>query len=299
MSTPLRLGFGCSGPWGEAWFPEDRAISLIHQAIELGISDFDTGNFYCGGNAEKRLGLALRDSSVKDRARLRISSKTGTQLAPSGRLMPRRLVKDFSADMIRRDVETSLTRLGIDTLDVLYLHGPDKHELFSSLPILQQLHHEGLIRQIGVCSTGDHLARAAGLPEVDVIMGTYNFLHQAHAGIFRKAKKDDKRCVAIAPLAQGLYRRGFLIPRSLPDFWYLARAAVKNRPELKQARSLKWLHEQEGWSAADLAMAFVMANDDIDLAVTTTTKAAHLETSVLAATRKLPADLLQKLATTG
>lgn len=295
MTGAHRLGFGCSGPWGEAWFAEAKAIDLVHQAITLGITHFDTGNFYCNGNAEKRLGRALRDCTVEDRARLRISSKTGTQLSASGGFLPRRLVKDFTANTIRRDVETSLTRLGINALDILYLHGPNKHQLFSSLPILQQLHHEGLIGAIGICSTGEHLALAAEQAEVDVLMGAYNFLNPAHAPLFAQAKTRGKKCVAIAPLAQGLYRRGFMRPRSLPDAWYLARALAKNRPEMTQARALSWLHQQEGLSPADLAMGYVMANQDVDLAITTTTKTEHLAASVKAASLTLPAPLLARL----
>lgn len=280
-----------------SWFSEERAIALIQQAIDLNVRDFDTGNFYCDGNAERRLGLALRRCTMEERAQLRVSSKTGTQMAPSRNPGRRRLIKDFSADTIRRDVETSLERLGIDTLDVLYLHGPNEHELFSSLPILQKLHQEKTIRAIGVCGAGDNLALAASLPEVQAVMGVYNLFHREHGQTFMHAKQAGKKVVAIAPLAQGLYRKALFRPTSLADLWYLARALVKNRAELTQARRADWLHKQAGYKATDLALGFVMASQSIDVAITTTTKPAHLTASIKAADTPLSADLLAKMET--
>ena len=54
------LGFGCASFWGRSMFPEANAIALVHQALELGISFFDTGASYGGGVAETRLGRRSR-----------------------------------------------------------------------------------------------------------------------------------------------------------------------------------------------------------------------------------------------
>ena len=289
-STLPKLGFGCSGAWGMGWFSTKKAIALIHQSIEGGIAQFDTGNFYNNGMAEKRLGLALRDFPVEQRAALRISSKTGTQIGSNGRLF-----KDFSPDTIRRDVNTSLARLGIEALDILYLHGPNEHELATSLPILAELKHAGQIRAIGVCSHGPHLKHALAQEAIDVLMGTFNLLDLSHMATFQAAHAQGKRVAAIAPLAQGLYRKELLAPRSLPDLWYLARALGKNRTELARARKNAWLHEIDDWHAPELALAFACAAPFIDNVITTTTKPTHLDANIGTARRDMPQSLYDEI----
>ncbi|MCI5046640.1 MAG: aldo/keto reductase [Aquisalinus sp.] len=291
MSDISRLGFGCSGPWGMRWFDENRAINLIRTAISSGITQFDTGSFYCDGEAERRLGLALSDLEANEKEALTISSKTGTRKNTRGKL-----VKDFSEGTMRHDLETSLQRIGVSRLDILYLHGPDDDSLQKALPVLVGFKQQGLIGNIGVCGEGRGLEVATNTPEVDVIMGTFNILTRHHQETFRKAKQQGKKVVSIAPLAQGLYRRGFLQPRSLPDLWYLARAIVKNRTELRRARSLKWLHEVEGWKASQLALRFVLDQADIDTAMMTTTRPEHLTLNIAATERNLPEMLSAKLA---
>ena len=54
------MGFGCGGYWGYPIFNESKALGLIHLAIDLGVNFFDTGASYSGGNAEVRLGKALK-----------------------------------------------------------------------------------------------------------------------------------------------------------------------------------------------------------------------------------------------
>jgi len=277
--TVSRLGFGCSGIWGMRYFSEKRAVALVHQAAELGVTLFDTGAFYCGGEAERRLGVALRSL---DRDRIIVSTKTGTQVGVGGRL-----VKDFSPAAIRRDIETSLKRLGRDTLDIVHLHGPDETQLRLGLERLLTLKDEGKIRTVGVCSAGASLAAAVDAPGVDAIMGVYNVLARQHEPILRRAKAARIGVMGIAPLAQGLYRRGFLTPRSLPDIWYIARAAYRNRNQLKRARRAQALHRLDGWTASEACLAFTLANPAIDSAIATTTQPSHLAQNAAAAQRQL------------
>ncbi|MCI5045809.1 MAG: aldo/keto reductase [Aquisalinus sp.] len=290
MSDVSRLGFGCSGPWGMRWFDEASAIELIRTAINQGISHFDTGSFYCDGEAERRLGLALNALGSHEKKAITVSSKTGTRKNTRGKL-----VKDFSEKNMRQDVETSLLKIGVPYLDILYLHGPDDASLHKALPVLTDLKQQGVIKKIGVCGEGRGLEVATNVPEVDVLMGSFNILTRHHLETFCHAKQKGKEVVAIAPLAQGLYRKGFLRPRSLADIWYIARAVVKNRSELHRARSVKWLHEVEGWTASQLALRFVLDQPFIDTAMTTTTRPEHLLLNTAAADRCLPEGLSAKL----
>lgn len=284
---PFRLGFGCSGAWGQRWFPEREALALVAQALDAGIRHFDTAGFYADGEAERRLGAALKALRVD----AFVSTKTGTRYV-SGR-MP---LKDFSAAAMRQDAEMSLKRLGRDRLDLFYLHGPSIAEIDAARPALDALIAEGKIAAWGVCGEGAPLDHAI-VQGTHAVMGVYNVLRQDHAAMFVRAKAAGVLTVAIAPLAQGLYRRGFLWPRTRADLWHIARALVKNRPELAAARRLRaTLESLEGWTPAGAALGFVHANPTIDVAMTTTTKRAHLAETVEASRRPLPPEIAERIA---
>lgn len=273
-ASPLRLGFGASGAWGKNWFSVRKAEQLIDAALEAGITHFDTAGFYAGGVAEARLGAALKRTN---RDNLEVSSKVGTRYSASG--AP---IKDFSVAGIRRDVDASLKRLGRDRIDILYLHGPTNEQIDGTRQVLSMLKHEGKIGAIGVCGAGDPLSYAVKTRAADAIMGLYNAFDQSHGDTFRAAKAENIRTIAIAPLGQALYRKGFLFPRSPSDVWYLARALGRNGTELKHARIIaaNALRSIEDRTPAGAMLGFALANPDIDIAMTNTTRTAHLYESV-------------------
>lgn len=287
MVAGMRLGFGASGAWGQKWFSEGEACALIEAALAVGVSHFDTAGFYAEGEAERRLGAALRALGVTPF----VSTKTGTTYR---RFDPP--LKDFSESAIRRDVEASRKRLGRDRLDLLYLHGPSDEALVAARPVLEALKAEGKIAQWGLCGEGAGLQGAIDAG-AGAIMGVYNLLRREHAEVFARAKAKGLAVVAIAPLAQGLYDPALFAPTSLAGVWRLARALAKNRPELARARAIRpALESVDGWAPAELALAFALAVPSVDVAMTTTTKHAHLMQSAAAARRILPPDVLARLA---
>ncbi|MEQ8935890.1 MAG: aldo/keto reductase [Amphiplicatus sp.] len=282
---PLRLGFGCSGAWGMRWFPEAQAAALVAQAMEGGVRHFDTAGFYAGGEAERRLGAAL--NAFGEAAF--VSTKTGTRYRRVG--AP---VKDFSEAGMRADVEASLRRLGRERIDLLYLHGPSAEALQAAVPALERFKQEGKIARWGVCGEGAGLDQAIDAG-AEAIMGAYNMFRRDHEDAFRRAKAKRVGVVAIAPLAQGLYARGFYKISAPADLWRIARAVIKNRPELRRAQAAApMLEAVEDWTPAQLALAFVRANDDVAVAMTTTTKPGHLA-EILAARPVLPTEVLASL----
>ncbi|MEQ1930485.1 MAG: aldo/keto reductase, partial [Parvularculaceae bacterium] len=103
--------------------------------------------------------------------------------------------------------------------------------------------------------------------------------------------------VAIAPLAQGLYRRDFLRIAAAADAWRVARALIRNRRELSQARAARSVLEAaESLTPAQGALAFVRANPDIDVAVTTTTSLDRLAETLEGLARSASPKLLAALA---
>jgi len=123
LSTSI-LGFGCSAYWARPAFPDARAQALAEAAIEGGIRLFDTGPIYGAGLGERRLGRALR---ARGGAKgLVICTKVGTHVGADGRVF-----RDFSPEAVRISVNRSLERLGLDRIDGLHLHGPNRRRGWS------------------------------------------------------------------------------------------------------------------------------------------------------------------------
>ena len=285
-----RLGFGASGAWAARWFPEEQAYAVLRAGVLAGVRDVDTGPSYARGHAEARLGRLLRRLEGEGHARPRVSTKVGTRPGPGGRP-----VKAFGADAIRRQLEASLSALGLPALDVLYLHGPGERQLASSLPVLAELKGAGLVGAVGVCTDGRHVGVAAEAAGVDWVMAPYNLLAPANAQALRAARAAGMRVCTVAPLAQALWRRDVLLPRSLPGAWYAARALVRSRDRLRAARRARWLREVPGWSPAELSVAFVREALGPDLVLTTSTNPAHVEEVARALARPVPDDLRDRL----
>ena len=293
-AAETRLGFGASGPWAMPWFSEAKAARVLGAAFGSGVRDVDTGPSYAGGNAEPRLGRLLGASApgglrrVPDR--LRVSTKVGTKVGEDGRL-----IKDFRPEAIERQAAASLAALGLTTLDILYLHGPDEHSLTSALPTLNKLKQNGMVRAIGVVADDVHVSHASAVPAVDWIMSPFNVLTQHNGAALRAARAGGKKVAVVAPLAQGLWRRDVLLPRTPSGAWYAARALFKNRDTLRAARRAAWLRDVPGWSPAALCLAFVREAVAPDLILTTTTNPAHVAEAAEAARRPVPPDLAARL----
>jgi D-threo-aldose 1-dehydrogenase len=145
---------------------DDQAHAVLEAAWNAGIRYFDTAPHYGLGLSERRLGEFL---ATKPRDEYIVSTKVGRLLRANpeglGRLdaandfaVPADLqrVWDFSADGIHRSLDESLARLGLDSIDILYLHDPEKYDLAlgisAGIPALAALRDEGLVSAIGVGS---------------------------------------------------------------------------------------------------------------------------------------------------
>jgi len=167
--------------------PSDRAARTVRAAFDLGVRHFDTAPHYGGGRAERRLGRALAGTAP---GAFTVSTKVGRLLVPSpvGESAgfvdppPVRRVWDWSADGVRRSLEESLTRLGLDRVDVVYLHDPDDHEqevYDTAYPALARLREEGVVGAIGAgMNRTAMLTRLVRRLDLDVVLcaGRYTLL---------------------------------------------------------------------------------------------------------------------------
>ncbi|MFD6529827.1 aldo/keto reductase [Streptomyces sp. NPDC060184] len=161
--TELSFGAAAIGNLFSAVDPEQAALA-VDAAWDEGVRHFDTAPHYGLGLSERRLGAALRS---RPRASYTLSTKVGRILdpLPAGTSVPdgglddgfavpvtHRRRWDFSADGVRRSIEDSLGRLGLDRVDVAYLHDPDDHAeaaFGEAYPALERLRDEGVVGAIG------------------------------------------------------------------------------------------------------------------------------------------------------
>jgi aryl-alcohol dehydrogenase-like predicted oxidoreductase len=293
-NTGLRvseIGFGCASYWGKKVFDEAAAIRLIHAAIDHGVTLFDTGASYSGGNAEPRLGKAL--SGHKNKHDLVISTKAGSYTDERGR---RR--EDFSAFGVRRTVEASLVRLGLDAIPVLHLHGPEIANLTGDLlDTLTRLKEEGKVLHLSVNSFDVNvIEHVMTLPLFEVVMIDYNILRPEREPVIAKLAARHVGVLAGMPLAGGLYRKDRFRIRGVQDVWYIARAWKNHRSDIGRGRNLRFLEHGQRLGGAEIALAWVLRKPEISCAVLGTTRMSHLLANLQASGVILGDELLQKIS---
>jgi aryl-alcohol dehydrogenase-like predicted oxidoreductase len=280
--TVSEIGFGCASWWGKPAFDEARAVGLVHQAIEGGVTFFDTGASYSAGEAEPRLGRALKG---RDTTGLVVASKAGTFHAGGGRIG-----RDFSPAAVVASAERSLKTLGLDVLPLLQLHGPAASELTGELlRALEGLKARGLVRALGVNSFDPAVIEATiALPAFDVVMVDYNVLRPEREPLIAKAAAAGKGVLAGMALAMG--HTGFKVARigGLQDLWYAARALKNHRAEVARGARFAFLHRAPEMTGSQAALAYVLENPDVACAVIGTTRPAHLAENLAASGLVLP-----------
>ena len=288
--TPLaqsRVGLGCAGAWGQPWFSERKAVAIVHRALELGVSAFDTGPSYAGGLAETRLGRALRG---RDPEGLMLSTKVGTHPQSGGRTL-----HDLSRAAVQRSIDASRRRLGVDRIPLLYLHGPNLWELTPELvDQLEGLRERGQVARFGVNSYDSRvIEQAAKLPVFESFMVDFNLLRPERESLLAYLSSCGHHVVAGSALGNHLHAPRFLRPRRLQDLWYLGRMLARYRRDWRMARALSHRFRCPGWTPAQVALAYVLANPHVDLAVFGTTRMAHLEENLAKLGRECPSVVLQ------
>lgn len=153
---------------------EKAAIEAVLRAVELGINYFDTAPDYGGGEAERHLGLGLRELSKEKRDKLVVSTKVGTH--------PKRR-QEYDRDAIRFSFGRSRQVLGCERIDIIHIHDPstDAHmdEIMGkdgAVEAVEELKEEGLVGAVGLgVRTHRFLRRAIESGRFDVILPSYDY----------------------------------------------------------------------------------------------------------------------------
>jgi aryl-alcohol dehydrogenase-like predicted oxidoreductase len=283
------IGFGCASWWGKPAFDERQALALVHAAIDGGVTLLDTGSSYSAGEAEPRLGRALKG---RDASGLVVATKAGTFHAGGGRIG-----RDFSPQAVTASVKRSLRNLGLDVLPLLQLHGPAIAELDDDLlGALSDLKARGLVRALGLNSFDPAvIERALNLAEIDVVMIDYNVLRPEREPLIARAAAAGKGVLAGMALAMGHTGLQIAKIRAPRDLWYAARAIVHHRSDVVRGARLGFLNHLEGMTGAQAALSYVLANPDVACAVVGATRMNHLRDDMAASGMALPPAIVERV----
>ncbi len=282
-----RLGVGTSGlgnVFGQV--DEEVAVRTVLAAAQAGVRYFDTAPYYGYGVAERRLGQALRGLP---RDSYTVSTKVGRTLSEQDCSF------DFSAGAVRKDIELSLERLGLDRLDIVYVHDPDEHEqdiYDHAWPELRRLREEGLVSAIGVGMNQWQMpARFVRRLDVDVVLlaGRYTLLDAAGSVLLDLCGK-----AGVDVVLGGVFNSGLLIdPR--PGAWF--DYAPASPLLLARAQRMREIAGESGIGLPAAALSFAVAHPAVTSVLVGVTGQNQLDENIRSFRRNVPPELLRQLTT--
>jgi aryl-alcohol dehydrogenase-like predicted oxidoreductase len=270
------LGLGCMG-MSEFYGATDEAQSLrtLEAAFEAGVTLFDTAESYGGGDNERLLGRFL----AGHRAGIQVATKFGIVREPGK--YERRI--DNSPACIRRAAEGSLARLGIDTIDLYYVHRLDPGAaLEDTIGTLADLVREGKVRAIGLCEVAPAtLRRAAAVHPIAAVQSEYSlWTRDPEQGLLGTCAELGTAFCAYSPLGRGFLTGRFdaATPLAPDDFRsFNPRFTGDNlQANLRIAATVRQFAEGMGCTPAQLALAWLLARGEHVIPIPGTKREAYL-----------------------
>jgi aryl-alcohol dehydrogenase-like predicted oxidoreductase len=268
-----RVGFGAWAiggggyDWGWGSQEDEDSIAAIQHALELGVNWIDTAAQYGFGHSEEVVGRALEGLAERPY----VFTKGGQPEGPG-----RTTLQSLRRDSLRRELEGSLTRLGIDAVDLYQIHWPiPDGEIEEGWSALVELRDEGLARHIGVSNFSvEQLRRAQAIAPVETLQPPYSLLdREIEREILPFAEREGIGVVVYSPMASGLLTGSMSRERieSLPEDDWRRRSERYREPQLTRNLELvervREVAEQLGVSPGTVAVAWTLRHPVVDGAI--------------------------------
>jgi len=262
---------------------ESEAINLLHRAVDLNITHFDTAEIYGQGHNEQLLGKAFAGRWEQ----IVLATKFGPQRDPATGAF---VGVDGSPASVRNSCEKSLKRLGTERIDLYYLHRVDPATpVEDTVGEMAKLVQEGKIGAVGLSeASAKTIERAHVVHPIAALQSEYSiFSRDIEKDILPTCVELGISLVAYSPLGRGMltgcYSSASDRPTSGNDF----RAQMQPRfqpgnieSNLKLVEAVKEIAAQKGCMAAQVALAWVLNQGDHVVAIPGTTKLANLQTNL-------------------
>jgi aryl-alcohol dehydrogenase-like predicted oxidoreductase len=291
-----RIGLGCMPmDWGYFGDTDDDPSDVIARALELGVNHFDTSDVYGPFTNEETVGRALegrRDEAV-------IATKVGLVVGPNGGYPLRKIGRP---DHLREAVDASLRRLRTDVIDLYYLHRVDPEVPFEDQwSTLASFVGAGKVRALGLSEASiDELERAEAIHPVAALQSELSLWTRdaITSGILAWCAANDVAFVPFSPLGRG-YLTGTVTRADFAglDFRvdnprFQQEALDANQAIVEIVRRVSERHDA---TAAQVALAWVLAQGEHVLPIPGTKRQRYLEENAAAASLELTATDLAEL----
>jgi len=287
-TTVSKICLGCmsfgDSDWREWVLDEEDGKELVDRAIELGVNFFDTANMYSRGESERVLGEALSDY---DRDEFVVASKVYFQMDDddpnSGGL---------SRKAIEQELDNSLARLGMDTLDLLQIHRWDYDTpIERTMRTLDDAVRRGRTRYLGASSMwahqfaeAQHTADRLGLTPFSTMQNHYNLLYrEEEREMLPLCEKQGVGVIPWSPLARGRLARPHEDSRATTRGEtddYAHQHPYLDGGGRKVNERVQELADEKGVKMAQIGLAWLFADDRVDAPIVGTTSVEHLEDAV-------------------
>lgn len=283
-------GLGCMGMsefYGTG--DESESISVIHRALELGVTLLDTADMYGPHVNEELVGRAIAGR----RSGVVLATKFGVVRDPSG---TRGIRGD--REYVRSSVEGSLKRLGTDVIDLYYLHRvPADTPIEETVGAMAELVTEGKVRFLGLSEAGaSTLRRAHAVHPITALQSEWSlWSRDIEAEIVPTARELGIGLVPYSPLGRGVLTGRFTSTADFGEddfrgFGQPRFAGANLDANLKMVAELRGLAEERGVTAGQLALAWVQHRGSDVVPIPGTKRLKYLEENVAAAALELSAD---------
>ena len=284
------MGLGCMGMSQSYGTPDDtESRATLRRALEIGITLLDTADAYGGGENETLVGSMIRDR----RNDVVLATKFG--ILRDGAGVPRGV--DGSPAYAKRACDASLQRLGVDVIDLYYLHRVDANvPIEDSVGAMSELVQAGKVRHLGLSEASvDSLRRACNVHPITALQSEYSLWNrEPELDVIPVCRELGIGFVPFSPLGRGFLSGTVTATDSLPadDFRRLlprfkGEALDHN---LALVRALEVLAEQHGCSTSQLALAWILAKGDDIVPIPGTKRRTYLESNAAAADIALSAE---------